>query len=89
MQKRKKLLLLGIFVFLYILLGGCSQQSKVSYGIKIDENRYPGYQEAINKMEQSHPNWTFELLYTGLDWQTVIDNEYTRSWNSNSNKSCL
>ena len=36
---------------------------------------YPGFATAINQLKQEHPNWTFTILYTGLDWNTVIYNE--------------
>ena len=42
----------------------------------IDENKYPGYKSALKKLQEEHPNWKFKLYYTGLDWQTVINNEY-------------
>ena len=38
---------------------------------------YPELYTAIQEMKTAHPNWTFTLLYTGLDWNTVIDNETT------------
>ncbi len=38
---------------------------------------YPEYYTLIQELKTSHPNWTFTLLYTGLDWKDVIDNETT------------
>ena len=38
---------------------------------------YPGIKEAIVSLKTSHPNWNFKILYTGLDWHEVVQNEYT------------
>lgn len=43
---------------------------------KIDEKKYPGVKKLINTLQTSHPNWKFKVLYTGLNWNTVIANEY-------------
>lgn len=48
------------------------EQTKVE---EIDEINYPGYKELIKELQKEHPNWTFTLLYTGLDWNTVLYNE--------------
>lgn len=33
------------------------------------------YQAALLALRQKYPNWTFVAMNTGLDWQTVINNE--------------
>ena len=38
---------------------------------------YPGYASLLDNLLEEHPNWTFTILYTGLDWDTVIRNETT------------
>ncbi len=38
---------------------------------------YPEIYTAVQEMKTAHPNWTFTILYTGLDWDTVIYNETT------------
>lgn len=43
---------------------------------KIDEKKYPGVKKLIKTLQTSHPNWNFKVLYTGLNWNTVIANEY-------------
>lgn len=43
---------------------------------KISESKYPGVKKLIKDLKASHPNWTFKILYTGIDWNTVISNEY-------------
>ena len=42
----------------------------------IDTNKYPGIKESIESLKAAHPNWNFKILYTGLDWNEVIQNEY-------------
>ena len=41
----------------------------------INEGKYPGYKGLLDKLQQQHPNWILNLKYTGLDWNTVLDNE--------------
>ena len=41
----------------------------------LSDEKYPGIKNLISELKQSHPNWTFTILYTGLDWNTVIYNE--------------
>lgn len=42
----------------------------------LDDNIYPGYKQAIKDMQARHPNYTFLLFYTGLDWNEVLTAEY-------------
>ena len=52
------------------------KQKYVEYdGENLKESKYPGYKELIDKLHKEHPNWTFTLFYTKLDWQEVISNE--------------
>lgn len=43
----------------------------------INESKYPGIKEKIKQLQSKYPNWNFKILYTGLDWNKVITNEYT------------
>ena len=36
---------------------------------------YPEIYTAVQELKAAHPNWTFTILYTGLDWNTVLYNE--------------
>ena len=45
-------------------------------GINIDSNKYPGVAEAVDNLTSKHPNWEFEVLYTGLDFYTAVQGEY-------------
>lgn len=44
---------------------------------KIDNSKYPGVKDKIKLLQSQYPNWNFKILYTGLDWNEVIANEYT------------
>lgn len=46
------------------------------------ENNFPSsYWEDLKNLKAAHPNWQFVPQYTGLDWDTVIDNEMYPSRN--------
>ena len=47
-----------------------------SLGVNIDSSKYPGIAEAVDKLVASHPNWQFEVLYTGIDFYTAVQGEY-------------
>ena len=49
----------------------------VNIGIDIDDSRYPGIQERINEIVREHPNWNFEILYTGVDFNEAVSGEYS------------
>lgn len=41
-----------------------------------DIEQFPdSYREALYELKQEHPNWTFVMQNTGLNWNTVLDNE--------------
>lgn len=41
-----------------------------------DVEQFPeSYQVSLMKLKQTHPNWFFVRQDTGLNWQTVVDNE--------------
>lgn len=42
----------------------------------MDDSKYPGIKAQIQKLQKAHPCWNFKILYTGIDWNTVIANEY-------------
>ena len=42
---------------------------------KIDDKKYPGIKKMIENLQKQHPNWNFKVMYTGLDWATVIKEE--------------
>ena len=42
----------------------------------INNSKYPGIKDRIKLLQSKYPNWKFKILYTGLDWNEVISNEY-------------
>lgn len=46
-------------------------------------DKYPGYSTLLDDLLEEHPNWTFTILFTGLDWDTVIKNETTAAHGRN------
>lgn len=42
----------------------------------INESAYPGIKDRINALKVKYPNWNFKILYTDLDWNEVISQEY-------------
>ena len=42
---------------------------------KIDDRKYPGIKNMIENLQKNHKNWNFKVLYTGLNWNTVIKEE--------------
>ena len=62
--------------------GGSNQKFKfekatIQSTVDIDTSKYPGYKEAIEKLQSAHPNWNFELLYTGVKFSDAIAGEYS------------
>ncbi len=48
------------------------------YAVYPDIEQFPeSYRPALTALKQKHPNWTFAVMNTGLDWNTVIANELT------------
>lgn len=41
-----------------------------------DIEQFPdSYKQALYALKEKHPNWTFEVMNTGLEWSTVLYNE--------------
>ena len=51
----------------------------------INDSKYPGIKSKIKELQSKYPNWNFKILYTGLDWNSVIANEYTGHGSSPKN----
>ena len=80
MRKITKLLIAIIFFAVLVLISNLniSNAATTSTNINgIDESKYPGYKSLLQAIQKEHPNWKIKLLYTGLDWNTVISNEST------------
>ena len=70
------LLLIIIFVLIFVLIKEANKQKYEIYdGKNLNEEKYPGVKELIDELSSKHPNWTFTLFYTKLDFEEVIENE--------------
>ena len=70
------LIIIIVCVLIVALVEDAKKQKYVQYdGENLSESKYPGYKELIDELKQEHPNWTFTLFYTKLDWDEVIENE--------------
>ena len=70
------IILLVIIIATPIIVTNLNKQKLIVYnGSNLDENRYPKYKELIDNLASEHPNWTFTLLYTKLNWNSVIRHE--------------
>lgn len=78
-KETKILIAIILFVIIIatpIIVTNLNKQKLIVYnGSNLDENRYPKYKELIDNLAIEHPNWTFTLLYTKLDWNSVIRHE--------------
>ncbi len=70
------IILLVLIIATPIIVTNLNKQKLIVYnGSNLDENRYPKYKELIDNLASEHPNWRFTLLYTKLDWNSVIRHE--------------
>ena len=44
---------------------------------QLDDSKYPGYKEALQDLQEQHPNWTILIDYTNLDWNAVLEGEHS------------
>jgi len=82
MQEKKRLILIAIFILTFVIINlimmkpvQAATQSRSTEIDKIDEQKYPGVKQMIKDLQEKHPNWNFELLYTGLKFEDVIRGE--------------
>lgn len=83
MLEKKRLILITIFILTFIIINliimkpaQAVTQIRSTDIDKIDEQKYPGIKQMIQDLQAKHPNWKFKVLYTELDWNEVIVNEY-------------
>lgn len=79
---KKLIIIVIIYIVIYTTIGfitpfalNTEAKSTRSAYNGLDDNKYPGYNDLINKLKREHPNWNFTILYTGLDWNQVIKSE--------------
>ena len=74
-------LILSIITSILISVINHNESYAVSQSVSTDINgindsKYPGIKDRIKLLQSKYPNWKFKILYTGLDWNEVISNEY-------------
>lgn len=71
------LLLSTIIIFNIILFPTLSYAaSTYTQRLKSGIDEFPKqYQTYLEKLKESHPNWTFDAYYTGISWDELIANE--------------
>lgn len=94
MKKNFKFIsLILIFIIITNILISFIHQNK-SYAVtqnistdieNINTTKYPGIKEKLKELQKTYPNWKFKILYTGLNWNEVIANEYVGHGNSPKN----
>lgn len=77
---KKKLFYIVFFLYFItiILIENNVEASTKLSGI---ENFPDSYKPYLYELKKKYPNWEFTALYTGLDWNTVIQNEYANDKN--------
>lgn len=76
----KKLFYIVFFLVFLEVLGNynISEASTKLTGI---ENFPESYKPYLYELKSKYPNWEFTALYTGVDWNTAISNEYANDKN--------
>ena len=41
----------------------------------LNETQYPGYKAMLQQLQNKHPNWSFEIYYTGLNWNAAVNQQ--------------
>ena len=72
--KLDKIIFTIIMFSMIICIQHISRASSFGSVDQIDENKYPGFKEQLKQLQATYPNIT--VLYTGLDWNDVINNEH-------------
>ena len=73
-----KIIVFFLCIFFAILINKKVMASTKLTGI---ENFPDSYKPYLYELKSKHPNWEFTALYTGLDWNTVINSEYRNDKN--------
>ena len=79
----RKILIIFILVMSYVIISiicgnkAFAVNQTVSTDINsIDSNQYPQIKEMLQTLKNQHPNWNFKILYTDIEWNDAIANEY-------------
>ena len=81
--KKIVIALVSVLAIMGITIGASNAfdaKAKTTYE---DIEKFPdSYKSALYALKEKHPNWTFEVMETGLDWSTVVANEMNPDYRS-------
>ena len=75
---KKTLKIVFFLIFFFIIFETKSMSSEKKEGIKNFPVNYRAY---LYELKKKHPNWEFTAMYTNLDWNNVINEEYANDKN--------
>ena len=76
-RKTKALISAFIFSFLFVLSAVSVSVNAADDAFEKQIAAFPeSYKPYLRELHAQYPTWTFEPFVTGLDWNTVIDNEH-------------
>lgn len=78
MESCKKIWISMFIVFIIMILSMGTVQAGTRTEDLSNLANYPEIYADVQELKTAHPNWTFTILYTGLDWNTVMLNETTK-----------
>ncbi len=90
MSRFKKSIITIILIFIF-LIGIQLLFNQVFAGqsfydyTKLDNNKYPGVKSLIDQLKKDHPNYSFMIFDTGIDWEDMITMEYQGHYNNPRN----
>lgn len=62
-----------VIIFLLNLSPSFAFGAYLADGIESFPNEYKPY---LYELKNAHPNWSFKVLYTGINWNDAIQSEY-------------
>ncbi len=74
----RKIILGLVFFSLILTISVNSKAAEIKKGI---ENFPDSYKPYLQELKDKYPKWEFSALYTGLDFENVIINEYRNNRN--------
>ena len=77
---RKKLFYIVFFLLVFSVIN-IFNESQATTKLNGIENFPDSYKPYLYELKKKYPNWEFTALYTGIDWNTAVDNEYANDKN--------
>lgn len=76
-NKRKLISILSAFIIMGgIIIPTISSAATYTQSVRSGIDAFPAeYQVYLRKLQETHPNWTFDAYYTGIGWDDLVNNE--------------